>query len=353
MWIQKSRNNLRLYERYTDINGTEHRVSVPLRSESARDYKDAVSKLMLKMAEQDGNGDEIRLVDLMGRYLKRDDLKPSTTHSYQYLFGQIQSILGNPYVSAIDNAMVKRKLSECSLSTKRKNAAIKLIKALSRYALEYGYHANIITVRPFKEAAKPKSIEEEYLSSEELQVVLDQMVSMDYYFTKFLALTGCRFGEASALLISDFDGSYITVNKTQIQHNRSVQSAKTEASNRQIYAQMELKKLMAEYLPFRKTLMIARGVRTDLLFFGKTGTMIRAQNYNHALKRIQCNKPLHAHIFRHTHASLLAEAGYSLEAISRRLGHADSDITKKIYLHVTEKMKQKEEEQLDAIRLID
>ena len=352
MWIQKSRNNLRLYERYTDIDGNEHRISVPLRSESPRDYKEAVSKLMLKMAEQGHNGDEIRLNDLMVRYLKRDDLKPSTTHTYQYLFEKIQDIFGNPYVSAIDNAMVKRKLSESDLSTNRKNTAIRMLKALSHYAQEYGYNANSITVRPFKEPAQPRNIEDEYLTSEELQAVLDQMYGVDYYFTKFLALTGCRFGEASALLISDYDGSYITIDKTQIQHNRSVQSAKTATSNRQIYVQMELKKLMAEYLPYRKTLMIARGVRTDLLFFGKTGTMIRAQNYNHVLKQIQGNKPLHAHIFRHTHASLLAEAGYNLEAISRRLGHADSDITKKIYLHITEKMKQKEEAQLDRIQLI-
>lgn len=44
---------------------------------------------------------------------------------------------------------------------------------------------------------------------------------------------------------------------------------------------------------------------------------------------------------RHTHASLLAEAGVSLEQIMQRLGHANDDITKRIYLHVT-KPKRKE-----------
>lgn len=350
MWIQKSRNNLRLYERYTDLDGNEHRISVPLRSESPRDYKEAVSKLMLKMAEQEHSGDEIRLADLMARYQKRDDLKPSTTHTYQYLFELIRSIFGNPYISAIDNAMVKRKLSESDISTKRKNTAIKLLKALSRYALEYGYNANTITVRPFKEPAQPRNIEDEYLTSKELQAVLDQMYGVEYYFTKFLALTGCRFGEASALLINDYSDGYITINKAQ--WCGTVQATKTATSNRQIYAQAELRKLMAEYLPFRKTLMIARGVRTDLLFFNQKGNMILAPSYYTMLRNVKSDKHLHAHIFRHTHASLLAEAGYSLEAISRRLGHADSDITKKIYLHVTEKMKQKEEAQLDRIQLI-
>ena len=124
MWIQTTRNKLRLYERYTDIDGNEHRISVPLRSESPRDYKEAVSKLMLKMAEQERSGDEIRLNDLMTRYLKRDDLKPSTTHTYQYLFEKIQDIFGNhqksrffaphlPSLPRICHAWHKKKSPDC------------------------------------------------------------------------------------------------------------------------------------------------------------------------------------------------------------------------------------------------
>ena len=48
MWTQKTRGKLRLYERYVDLDGNEHKVSVPLASNSARDYKEAVSNLMLK-----------------------------------------------------------------------------------------------------------------------------------------------------------------------------------------------------------------------------------------------------------------------------------------------------------------
>ena len=327
MWTQESRGKLRLYERYIDLDGNEHKISVPLASNSARDYKEAVSKLMFKMSGQEHNGDEIRLNDLMEKYINREDIKESTRLNYVCFSRKLNGIFGNPYISAIDNAMVKRKLSDCDLSIKRKNAAIKLIKSLCRFAQEYGYNANSITVRPFKEKAKPRNIEDEYLTAEELQAVLDRMYGVDYYFTKFLALTGCRFGEAAALLISDYHDGYITVSKTGW-HGKA-QTAKTVTSNRDIYVQAELRKLMAEYLPYRKTLMIARGVRTDLLFFNRNGNMIQHPSYTVLLHNLEDNKHLHAHIFRHTHASLLAEAGYSLEAISRRLGHADSDITKK------------------------
>jgi len=50
------------------------------------------------------------------------------------------------------------------------------------------------------------------------------------------------------------------------------------------------------------------------------------------------------HSLRHTHTSLLAEAGVSLEQIMQRLGHSDDDTTKRIYLHVT-KPKKKEASQ--------
>jgi integrase len=47
------------------------------------------------------------------------------------------------------------------------------------------------------------------------------------------------------------------------------------------------------------------------------------------------NEDLTPHSLRHTHTSLLAETGISLEQIMDRLGH----ITKNVYLHVTQEMK--------------
>jgi integrase len=45
------------------------------------------------------------------------------------------------------------------------------------------------------------------------------------------------------------------------------------------------------------------------------------------------------HSLRHTHTSLLAEAGTSLEQIMERLGHTDDKTTKQVYLHMTKTMK--------------
>ena len=51
------------------------------------------------------------------------------------------------------------------------------------------------------------------------------------------------------------------------------------------------------------------------------------------------NQELTPHSLRHTHTSLLAEAGVALEQIMDRLGHSDDQITKNVYLHVTQEMK--------------
>ncbi|WML43138.1 tyrosine-type recombinase/integrase [Neobacillus sp. PS3-40] len=45
------------------------------------------------------------------------------------------------------------------------------------------------------------------------------------------------------------------------------------------------------------------------------------------------------HSLRHTHTSLLAEAGVGIHEIMERLGHIEDDITKRVYLHVTKTMK--------------
>jgi integrase len=51
------------------------------------------------------------------------------------------------------------------------------------------------------------------------------------------------------------------------------------------------------------------------------------------------NTELTPHSLRHTHTSLLAQAGVSLPEIMDRLGHKDEDTTKNVYLHVTKDMK--------------
>ena len=58
-------------------------------------------------------------------------------------------------------------------------------------------------------------------------------------------------------------------------------------------------------------------------------------NYKQYLKAAGLNPEYTFHVLRHTHASLLAESGATLEQIQERLGHVNDEITRRIYLHIT------------------
>ncbi|WP_260467108.1 tyrosine-type recombinase/integrase [Streptococcus oralis] len=55
--------------------------------------------------------------------------------------------------------------------------------------------------------------------------------------------------------------------------------------------------------------------------------------------KINFNKHISTHIFRHTHISFLSEQGIPLEAIQDRVGHTRGSRVTDIYLHVTQKTK--------------
>jgi len=57
------------------------------------------------------------------------------------------------------------------------------------------------------------------------------------------------------------------------------------------------------------------------------------------LKMAQLNTDLTPHSLRHTHTSLMAEAGVSIDQIMQRLGHKDDKVTRNIYLHITKTRK--------------
>lgn len=75
----------------------------------------------------------------------------------------------------------------------------------------------------------------------------------------------------------------------------------------------------------------------------KHGYPIVIKNVRDRMKRLlkiaDLNEDLTPHSLRHTHTSSLAEAGVALEQIMDRLGHSDDQITKDVYLHVTQEMK--------------
>lgn len=352
MWIeQTSAGKLRLYDRYMGRDGKMHKVSVPLLRDTAQARRKAQEELQKKIESSSSDICKMKFSSLIELYLSNKDIKPSSMVNYKSAFGQLTDIIGDVNIATLTAPYILRRLSASNKAQFTLNRYIVLLNGLFEWSYQYGY-MDQIKVKAFKIKESKRDPSLEYLETSELVDVLDQLQgSMAYYVTKFLALTGCRIGEAGALTWDDIDDKYIHITKAYKFQN-GISTPKTVHSVRDIYIQPELRTLLKEYKEWRLLDMMAYGIRTDLLFYSRAGSYYSYQALSRAFEKVHCPKHLHPHILRHTHTALLAEQGLSLEAIARRLGHSNSDITKQIYFHVTEKLKARDEAAMDGIKIL-
>ena len=352
MWIEKATNGFRLYDRYKGTDGKLHKVSVPLDRNTAQARRVAQAELQKKIMNKSSEKSKTGLFWLIERYLDQKDVKATTLTSYKSLFGQVQEILGDVDISELTVPYIKRSLANSGKSAKTMNRYLGVFRDFLSWAVEYGYLEEYPVIKNFPDKSPKRDSSQEYLEASELQAVLDQVVgTMHYYVIKFLALTGCRVGEMTALTMSDIDDKYIHITKGYHAF-QGISTPKTESSQRDIFIQPELADMLKEYKEWRNLYMMAKGIRTDKLFFTKKGTWMQETLLYDKLAKLDCPKHLHPHIFRHTHVALLAEQGLSLETISRRLGHKTSNVTKEVYFHVTEKLKNRDEEAISKISIL-
>ena len=350
-WIEQTKNSLRLYDRYKGYDGKIHKVSVPLARDTAQARKTAQEELQKKILSINTLTTEMRLSELVEAYINQKDIKPSSLVNYESSFKQILDALGDVLISSLTAPFCLRRLSETHKAQSTLNRYIMLLNGLFEWSYQYGYMLERIHITPIREKTKKKDADQEYLEASELKEVVDLLDgTMAGYVCKFLALTGCRVGEASALTWNDIDERYIHITKAY-KYENGVSTPKTAYSVRDIFIQPELRTFLNEFRKWRLLHMAAYGIRSDLLFFSERGNVYSEQLLWCALNRLDYPKHLHPHIFRHTHTALLAEQGMSLEAIARRLGHSSSQITKEIYFHVTEKLKQRDEDSLKNVSI--
>jgi integrase len=339
-----------LCDRYTGADGKVHKVSVAIARDTPQQRRKASEELQRKIASKSALTTVMPLSGLVEAYLSHKDVKPSTRSNYEYGFKQIIDILGDIETASLTVPYALRRFSESRREQSTINRYILLLNGLLAWAYQYGYIGERMHISPVREKSKKKDAE--YLEADELKDVLGQLEgTMAGYVCRFLVLTGCRIGEASALTWDDIDDRYVHITKAY-KYENGVSTPKTEHSVRDVFIQPELRTFLREYRKWRLVHMTAYGIRSDLLFFSEKGTYYDEQYLLKSLQRVKSSKHIHPHIFRHTHTALLAEQGLSLEAISRRLGHSSSQVTKDIYFHVTEKLKQRDEEALSKVSIL-
>lgn len=246
-----------------------------------------------------------------------------------------------------------------------------LLKRIFKHAIKY----NHININPINNIEYPpckkniKRVEDLYLTKSELKEFLlfakeysyhiGHNSTYFYYMMYTMAFTGIRVGEACALLWRDidFDNKLISIKSNMVgnsfKNSMRQDTPKTKNSIRTIYMDNTLLDILKQWRKIQLSLRIFNGTqnkRADLDYvFTKYSP---GKNLEYPLipaniisifvtinRKNISRKHLHSHILRHTHASLLAEAGITLEVIQDRLGHKNDKTTTMIYLHVTENMK--------------
>ena len=332
------------------INGKVKRVSVPLDRDTPQARRKAREELDQKIRNISKPVGEMTLEAAITDYIDLKDCRNSTLMNAKYSMKKCQDIFGNIRLSDLNPAMIRRTFYKSDLEPTVVNRTLSAFKTFLEWCFDMDYLPNnpAKNVKPMKIDAPPLDPETLYLEPDRLKELLKNLEGMAYYMTRFLALTGMRIGEASALTLEDIGPKYISITKAYCSRENETTKPKNSTSIREVFIQPELRELLNEFLKWRNLNIMAYGIRPETLFYSTTGGIYREQYLDRELKKYGC----HPHILRHTHVALLAEQGMSLEAIARRIGHKGTATTKAVYYHVTEKQRQKDEEKMAQIKLL-
>lgn len=360
MWVEAKKNGkFNARERYLDpLTGKTKIISVTIEKDTPRARKAAQEQLRVKIEElqEEKKDSNLTIEELAGLYgiHQQNTVKPQSWKRDKVILEKITDLLGR---DTLADRLSARYITETLEKSKKENVTrntyLVHIKKFLRWAYRNDYVESVAyldKIRPWTDNTKER-IEDKYLTSEELETLLEGMTVYKWkLLTEFLALSGLRIGEAMALLDTDVT-NVIVVNKTMDLNTGSVtDSAKTDAGNRDVFVQEELEPVVRKLRKEKLLDQVEHGYRTDRFLFD-----FNYQAYNKYLKETTkklLNHQITPHALRHTHVSLLAEQGVSIDVISRRVGHEGSDVTRKIYLHITEKQKAKDHEKVNSIRLL-
>ena len=168
--------------------------------------------------------------------------------------------------------------------------------------------------------------------------------------------TGARFGECCAITWQDvdFEAMEISINKTVIVEDKTLVVQEVPKSSHGFrvvpFGRKLLEILKREKRHQAVQKLAGKGPKDNLVVHGKNGKMMGPDGIRHF--NIFCKKfgeGFSFHSMRHTHATMLLEAGEDLELVSKRLGHSSLNTTARTYSHVLESRKAKSRELLDSV----
>lgn len=366
MWIEQSKSKYRACARYKDpITGKRKKAGVTIKRNTPQERNKAARKLdELIAGKMHYPAPQMTLQRLVGLYLQyqKQMVKASTFARNESVCNQFMQMLGaDTNVNALTAGYVKERFMMRTTNPTTINEYIGRFKALIRFGYQNDFVdnlGNIDRLKRLKDTTKKEKIKDKYLERSECKMLLESMnIEMWKNLTELLILTGCRIGEALALNEDDIDLTRrtITINKTINPTSKEITTPKTAASVRTIHMTPALVALTRAVLASNRRNRKLLYLDHTPLFFDLQGGYAGYEAYRMYLRRrsIQVlGRVITPHVLRHTHASLLAEQGLTIDEIKMQLGHDNSKVTEQIYVHITENRRQQLNNKLDAINII-
>lgn len=234
------------------------------------------------------------------------------------------------------------------------------LHSFNKRILQYGTSLQAIASNPAKDILVPKikkeknKVKTKHFTDSELKQFFKYLDKLDqtsfknlFCITlyKFLLATGCRINEALALEWSDIDldNAVVHITKT-LNYRLEINSPKSKSSYRDIDIDPKTVTMLKQY-KHRQTKEAWTLGRTEKVVFSDfiheypNNRTLQARLKIH-FKRAQV-PDVGFHGFRHTHASLLLNAGIPYKELQHRLGHSTLSMTMDTYSHLSKESAKK------------
>ena len=246
----------------------------------------------------------------------------------------------------------------------RATSTMKTTKITAAQIMQVAMDNDIVYRNVFRKVTIPKKepFQRRPLTEEEIEMVKRTYSGHRIGVPVLLLLyCGLRRGELLALTWSDIDfkTKSVNVNKSTVfvDNKGVVKKPKSSSSVRTVPLPDALIDILKKYKKDCRSTMVCPAVSGSMMSqiaFNKAWkSYLHYLNISAGGHDASRSRPklividhLTPHMFRHTYATILYDAGVDIKSAQRFLGHADISVTLKIYTHLSDK---KEREAIDAL----
>lgn len=354
---------------FIDSNGVKKQLTrVAFGMESAKNLENN-----LLQGLQDVATSKITLQELWNEYINalKYEIRESTLEKKKEIFRlHVTPILGNIKLDKLNVKILqgwKIQIEAGNYALKTKKNIYAELRAVLNYAvrMEYLPRNPLLKIGNFKSTLELKSemsyyTAEEFLkfinaalkSAKDVESLRNSYSEWNYYvFFNIAFYCGLRKGEIFALKWSDIDDGYLHVTRS-INQKLHGDDRETAPKNKSSIRTLQIPKPLVAVLNAHKTrqkqlsgyndgFRICGGVRPI------RDSSVQKKNIDYA--KIAGIHVIRIHDWRHSHVSMLANAGVNIQEIARRLGHSDIEMTWGTYSHLYPKEEEKAVEILNKI----